>query len=122
MVLKVHGVFYEKMNPAGNVGNGCASPQLGMQIKGGESEEHRETLSNNALPHLCNNWIQNSKLNYFQWGLFLDIALGVPVGFAPDVRAQDYLYIFTRLLGTIRLYFWLLQAWLINTDGEAERL
>lgn len=103
MVLKVHVFVYEKMNPAGNVGNGCASPQLGMWIKGGESGEHGETLSNNVLPHLSNHWIQNSKLNYFQWGLFLDIVLDVPVGFAPDVRAQDYLYIFTRLMGTIRL-------------------
>lgn len=56
------------MNPAGKVGNDCASSQLGMSIKGGESS------SNAALPHLGNNWIQNPQLEHFWWELLLHIA------------------------------------------------
>lgn len=103
MVLTVQAFVYEEITPAGNVGNSCVSPQLSMSIKGGESGEHGGNLSNNVSLHLCNNWIQNAKLEYFQWGLLLDIALGVGVGFVPDVHARDYLYIFIRLLSIVRL-------------------
>lgn len=101
MVFQVQAFVYKKMNPTGNI---CVSPQLGMSIKDGESGEHGERLSNSVLPHLWNNWIQNPELEYFQWGLLLELCLGVGVGFVPDVHAQDYLFFFIRLLIIIRLY------------------
>lgn len=61
-------------------------------------EEHGQSLPNNVLTHLCSSWIQNPELEYFQWGLLLDIALGV--GLLSDAPAQDS---FIRLLSTIIL-------------------
>lgn len=56
-----------------------------------------------AFPIVWKVWIQNPELEHFQWGLLLDLCLGVGVGFVPDVHAEDYLFIFIRLLSIIRL-------------------